>query len=149
MSSPRYTCRASAEMTVIGTRSAIATATAVLPTPVGPRTTGVRGLVSGTAKPPFQFLFRELHHRGAAVDVMGGQSCGEQAHDQLAHLARIERLSSLDRCPARVGRGETLKTILPTTKPSAGEIGDELLQAATGLEAWMRIRSRMYHDAPA
>src|SRR5260370_15227854 len=122
-------------MTVIGARSARATTTAVLPTPVGPRTTGVRGLVSGTAKPAFQFLFRELHHRGAAVDVMRGQSCGEQAHDQPAHLARIERLPGLDRRAARVSRGETLEPILPTTTPSAGQVGDALLEAATGLAA--------------
>src|SRR5437899_9442659 len=149
MSSPRYICRASAEMTVIGTRAPIATATAVLPTPVGPTMTGVRGWGSGAAEAAFKLFLRELNEARTAMYVVRRQRCGEEPQDQLPHFSGVERLPGLDRCPARVGCGEPLETILPTTKPSPGEIGDELLKAATGLEAWMRIRSRMHHDAAA
>src|SRR5882672_4096539 len=116
-------------MTVTGVRAASATATAVLPTPVGPTMTGVWCLVSGTAKPPFQFLFGELHHTRPSM--------------------RVVRLSRLDRGSTRVGRGEALQPILPAPKSPAGEIGDELLQAACGLEARMRVRRRVYDDAAA
>src|SRR6266540_5419608 len=131
-------------MTVMGVRAASATATAVLPTPVGPTITGVGvwGWGLGAAKAAFQLLFRQLHHRGTAVHVMGGEGCREQAHDQLAHLSRVERLSRLDRGSTRVGRGEALQPILPAPKSPAGEIGDELLQAACGLEARMGVRRR-------
>src|SRR6266508_1249194 len=103
-------------MTVMGVRAASATATAVLPTPVGPTMTGVWCLVSGTAKPPFQFLFGELHHARPSVDVVCRQRRGEQPHDQLAHLARVERLSRLDRGSTCVGRSEALQPILPAAK---------------------------------
>ena len=81
--------------------------------------------------------------------VVRRQRCREEPDNELAHLAGVERLPSFDRCPARVRRGEALEPILPTTKPSTREVGDELLQAATGLETWMGIRSRMHHDAAA
>src|SRR5437667_2956328 len=149
MSSPRYICRASAEMTVIGTSAPIAAATAVLPTPVGPTMTGVRGWGSGAAEAAFKLFLRELNEARTAVYVVRRQRCSEEPQDQLPHFSGVERLPGLDRCPARVGCGEPLETILPTTKPSAGEIGDELLKAATGLEAWMRTRSSMHHDAAA
>src|SRR5438105_3633976 len=175
MSSPRYICRASAEMTVSGARSASATATAVLPTPVGPTITGVRGrsVIShakacarpalplrtvscrahpsgwGSPKTTFQFFFWQLDHRWPPVYVVRRQRCREEPDHELAHLAHVERLPSFDRCPARVRRGEALEPILPTTKAPTGEIGDELLQAATRLEAGMGIRSRVHHDAAA
>src|SRR5947207_6670909 len=113
MSKPRYTCRASAEITVMGANAASAVATAVLPTPVGPMMTGVRSLESGPAKPAFQFLFGELHQRRSAVHVVRRQGGGEQTHDQLTHLLDVERLAGLDRRAAGVGRSETLESILP------------------------------------
>src|SRR5882762_289303 len=149
MSRPRYTWRASAEITVMGVRAARATATAVLPTPVGPTRTGVRGLVSGTAKPTFQFLFGQLDHGRTAVDVVRRQRRREQPHDQLAHLAGVQRLSRFDRRTTRVGRGKALQTILPAAEPAARQIGDELLEAAGGLEARVRVRRRVHDNAAA
>src|SRR5687768_276357 len=113
MSSPRYSWRASAEITVIGVSAASATAVAVLPTPVGPTRTGVRERDSGlgAAKAAFQLLFGKLHHRRPAVDVVRRQRRGEQPHDELAHLARIERLSRLDGGAARVRCGEALEPV--------------------------------------
>src|SRR6266550_4143690 len=175
ISSPRYTWRASAEITVMGVRAASATATAVLPTPVGPTMTGVwgRSVIShakacarqtlslrtllcrahplgwGSPETPFQLFFWQLDHGGAAVDVVRRQRCREEPHDQLAHLPRVERLSRLDRGSTRVGRSEALQPILPAPESPAGEIGDELLQAACGLEARMRVRGRVNDDAAA
>src|SRR5438093_4862384 len=149
MSSPRYTWRASAEITVRGVWAARATATAVLPTPVGPTRTGVWCLVSGTAKPPFQFLFGELHHARAAVDVVRRQRRRQQPHDQLAHFVGVECLSRLDRRAARERGGKALQPILPAAEPPAREIGDELLQAARGLETRMGVRRGVHDDAAA
>src|SRR5881409_2997367 len=136
-------------MTVIGVREASATATAVFPTPVGPTMTGVRSLASGAAKTAFQLVLWKLHHRRSAVHVVRGEGRGEQPHDELTHLVPIERLPSFDRGAARVGRGESLEAVLPAAEPAAREIGDELLQAARGLEPRMRIRGRVDDDAPA
>src|SRR5437867_1734662 len=149
MSSPRYICRASAEITVIGTRAPIATATAVLPTPVGPTMTGVRGWGSGAAEAAFKLFLRELNEARTAVYVVRRQRCSEEPQDQLPHFSGVERLPGLDRCPARVGCGDPPETILPTTKPSAGAIDDELHKPTTRREARMRTRSRMHHDPRA
>src|SRR6202165_3565570 len=107
MSSPRYTRGAWAEITVTGATAASATATAVFPTPVGPTTTGVRCRASGAAKSPFQFVLWQLHEARPPVDVMGGKRRGQQPHDQLAHLANVDRLSRLGGRAAggRGGRG--------------------------------------------
>src|SRR6266513_824294 len=147
MSRVRYSWRASAEMTVIGRRSASAAATAVLPTPVGPTMTGVRCRMSGTAKPTFQFLFGKLHETRSAMDIVRGECGAQQSHDELAHFTRIERLSRLERRAARICRREALEPVLPSSKPSPRQIGDELLETATRFEARMRIRRRVNDDA--
>src|SRR2546422_6875350 len=151
MSSPRYTWRASAEITVRGVWAASATATAVLPTPVGPTRTGVGvgGWGLGAAKAAFQLLFGQLNHRGTAVHVMRRERRREQADDELAHFVGVECLSRLDRRAARERRGKALQPILPAAKPPARPIGDELLQAAGGLETWMRVRRGVHDDAAA
>src|SRR3989442_10419608 len=131
----------------MGVRAARLTATAVLPTPVGPTRTGVRCRVSGPTKPTFQFLFRKLHHARPAVDVVRRQRRRKKPHDQLAHLPGIQRLSRLDRRTTRVCRGKPLQAILPAAKPATGQIRDELLQAARGLEARVRVRGGMYDNA--
>src|SRR2546428_4229758 len=99
-SSPRYTCRASAEMTVMSARAPSAAATAVLPTPVGPTRTGTRGR-SGSPKPPLQLVLRQLHDRRPPVHVVGRQGGADDAHHELPHLVRLEPLAGLDRGAAR------------------------------------------------
>src|SRR5436309_7668932 len=147
-------------MTVIGVRDARATATAVLPTPVGPTMTGVMGrsLIShakacpsgwGPSEPTLQFLFGKLDHGWPSVHIGGGKCGGEQADDELAHLVGVERLAGLDGGAARVRRRKSLQPILPTAKSAAGKIGDELLQAAGRFEARVRIRRRVDDDAAA
>src|SRR5882757_9349654 len=169
----RYTWRASAEMTVMGASAASATATAVLPTPVEPTMTGVMGrsLISHAkacarptlslrtvlrrahplgwrpSEPTLQFLFRKLHHGRPAMNIVRGQCRREQSHDQLAHFLDVERLPSLDRGAAGIGRGEPLEPVLPAAEAAAGEIGDELLETARRLEPRMRVRRRVDHDA--
>src|SRR2546425_453795 len=149
MSRPRYTWRASAEMTVIGLRAASATATAVLPTPVGPTRTGVRCLVSGSPEATLKLFLWELDHTRAAVNIVCRQSRGEQSNDELAHLVGVECLTRFDRRTTRERCGKALQPILPPAKPAAGQIGDELLQAACGLEARMRIRRGVHDNAAA
>src|SRR2546429_5640 len=104
MSSPRYTCRASAEMTVMSVRAPSAAATAVLPTPVGPTRTGTRGR-SGSPKPPLQLVLRQLHDRRPPVHIVGRQGGAEDTHDELPHLVLLEPLAGLDRGAAGGGRG--------------------------------------------
>src|SRR5260370_18438146 len=151
ISSPRYTWRASAEITVIGVSAASAAATAVLPTPVGPTTTGVRGRDwgLGAAKTAFQLFLWELHHARSPVDVVRRQRRGQQPHDQLAHLAHVERLSGFDRRAARVGRREAFQAVLPAAQAATGEIGDQFLEAARGFEPRMRVSPRVPDDASA
>src|SRR5882672_4932982 len=149
MSSPRYTWRASAEITVTGRWLASATATAVLPTPVGPTRTGVWCLVSGPTKTAFQFFLRQLDHRRAPVHVVRRERRREQADDEPAHFVGVERLSRLDRRAARERGGKALQPILPAAEAPTRQIGDELLQAAGGLETRMRVRRGVYDDAAA
>src|ERR687887_412347 len=127
ISSPRYTWRASAEITVIGVSAASATATAVLPTPVGPTMMGVRGAGLDPPKPAFQFLFRQLHHRRSPVHIVGRKCRREQSGDELSHFICVQRLARLDRRPARVHRREAFQAVLPPTESAAREIGDQLL----------------------
>src|SRR6267378_82369 len=124
-------------MTVSGVRAASATATAVLPTPVGPTITGVRCLVSGAAEPALKLFLGKLNHRWPAMDVVRRERRGEEANHELAHLTRVERLTSLDRRATRIRRGEALQPVLPTAEAAAGEIGDQLLQAPGRFEARM------------
>src|SRR3989454_2406537 len=122
MSSPRYTCRASAEITVMGARAPSAAATAVLPTPVGPTSTGTRGR-SGSPKPPLQLVLRQLHDGRPAVHVVGRQSGAEDADDELPHLVRLEPLAGLDRGAAGEGRGEALQPVRQTGRSTGRETG--------------------------
>src|SRR5207247_882655 len=148
MSSPRYTCRASAEITVIGARAPSAAATAVLPTPVGPTSTGTRGR-SGSPKPPLQLVLRQLHDGRPAVHVVGRQGGAEDADDELPHLVRLEPLAGLDRGAAGEAGGEALQPVRPAAEAAAREIGHELLQAARRVEPRMRVGSGVNDDGAA
>src|SRR2546422_9862666 len=137
-SSPRYTCRASAEMTVMGARAASAAATVVLPTPVGPTRTSTRGR-SGSPKPPLQLVLRQLHDGRPPVHVVGGQGGAEDAHDELPHLVRLEPLAGLDRGAAGESRGKALQPVRQAAEAAVREIGHELLQAARRVEPRMWV----------
>src|SRR5437879_2625466 len=113
-------------MTVTGSSSAQATATAVLPTAVGPTSTGVRGRMSGPSKPSLQLFPRKPHDGRPPVHVVGGEGGREQPPDQLARLRRLETLSGLDRGAARERRREPLQPVRPSPEPSPREIGHEL-----------------------
>src|ERR1044072_9307976 len=134
-------------MTGIGALLASATATAVFPTPVGPTMTGVRCRVSGAAEASLKLFLGKLNHGRPAVHIVRGQRGVQEPHDELPHLAHIERLPRLDRGATRVRRREALETILPAAEPPACEIGDELLETPRGFEPRMRVRRGVHDDA--
>src|SRR4051812_30958661 len=136
-------------MTVMGVNDARATATAVFPEPVGPTMTGVRGRGwgLGAGEPSFKLFLGKLDHRRPAVDVMHRQRGREQADDQLPHLLSVELMPGFDRGTTGIGGRKPLEAILPATKATAGEVGDELLEAARCLKAGMRVRRGMHYDA--
>src|SRR5690349_21286215 len=131
----------------MGMRAASAAATAVLPTPVGPTTTGVRSLESGAAEPALKLFLGKLNHRWPTMHIVRRQRGGQQPHDQLPHFAHVERLTGFDGGAARVGRRETLQAVLPAAEPAAGEIGDQLLETARRFEPRVGVRCRMHNDA--
>src|SRR5579862_4649423 len=106
-------------MTVMESRAARASASAVFPDAVGPTTTMVRG-GSAPAKPPLQLVRRKLHDGGPAVHVVGRKRRGEETIDQLAHFVGIEAVSGLDRGPTRERGRETLQAILPPPEAAPG-----------------------------
>src|SRR5438445_13887731 len=91
-----------------------ATATAVLPTPVGPTSTGTRGR-SAPPKPSLQLVLRQLYDRGPAVHVVRRECRGEQPAHQLPHLFELVHLDRLDRCPACDGCVTAPEPDHPTT----------------------------------
>src|SRR6185295_9510795 len=109
-------------MTVMRLRLASATATAVLPTPVGPTITGVRCWVLGAAEPALKLFLGKLDHRRSPMNVMRRQRRAQQPHHQLAHFVHVERLSGLDRRATGVRSGKPLEPVLPPAKPAAGQI---------------------------
>src|SRR5947208_13765516 len=90
-----------------------ATATAVLPTPVGPTSTGTRGR-SAPPKPSLQLVLRQLYDRGPAVHVVRREGRGEQPAHQLPHLFELEPLARLARGPAREGARGARGPVPPT-----------------------------------
>src|SRR5207253_9373253 len=92
-----------------------ATATAVLPTPVGPTSTGTRGR-SAPPKPSLQLVLRQLYDRGPAVHVVRREGRGEQPAHQRRHLFGLEPRACLERGPACEGAGEAL---VPFSPPAA------------------------------
>src|SRR2546427_5902297 len=76
-------------MTEMGSSAAQATATAVLPTPVGPTRTGTRGR-SAPPKSPLQLALRQLHDGGPPVHVVRGERRREQPAHEVAHLRQLE-----------------------------------------------------------
>src|SRR6184192_1040393 len=80
----------------MGSSAPHAATTAVLPTPVGPTSTGVRGGVSGSPKSPLQLALGQLYDRGSPVHVVSRQRRAEQADHELAHLLSVEPLARLD-----------------------------------------------------
>src|SRR6266498_3957583 len=102
----------------MGKRSARASATAVLPTPVGPASTGTSGR-TGEALPPkaaLQLAFRQLHDRWTTVHVVGGQRGPEQPPHQLLCFLRVQMVPRLDGRPAGERRREPLQPFGPPTK---------------------------------
>src|SRR5439155_27137241 len=148
MSRRRYTCRASAEMARMDSSSPHATATAVLPTPVGPTRTGTRGR-SAPPKPSLQLVLRQLYDRGPPVHVVRREGRAEQPTHQLPHLFELEPLARLDRRPARERSGETLEAVRPTGEPPAREIRHELLEAAGGVDPRVRAGGSVHDHGPA
>src|SRR5438132_705268 len=148
MSRHRYTCRASAEIARMASRLPHATATAVLPTPVGPTSTGTKGR-SAPPKSSLQLFLRQLYDRGPPVYVVRRERRGEQPTHQLTHLLELEPLARLDRGAAREGGGEALEAVRPTAEPAAREVRHELLEAARGVEARVWIGGRMHDHGPA
>ena len=55
------------------------------------------------------------------MHVVGRELGGEEARQELAHLALAEGLTRLDRGTAGVGRGETLQPVGPPAEAPAGE----------------------------
>ena len=55
----------------------------------------------------------------------------------------------LDRRPAGERGAEALETVLPAAEAPAGEVAHQLLQAARGLEARVRVGGRVDDDAAA
>src|SRR5881398_3022216 len=119
---------------VMGSSAAHAAATAVLPTPVGPTITGVRGGISGSPKSPLQLALGQLYDRGPAVHVVGRQCRAEQAEHELPHLLHLEPLTRLDGRATGEGRREALQPVGERAESPSGEIGDELLEAARRVE---------------
>src|SRR2546430_17023654 len=97
----------------MGSSAAHAAATAVLPTPVGPTITGVRGGISGSPKSPLQLALGQLYDPGPAVHVVGRQCRAEQAEPELPHPLHLEPLARLE------GRGTAERP--PEAPPPLGE----------------------------
>src|SRR4030095_11445611 len=132
-------------MTSSGQWAANATAPAVLPMPVGPTMTGVLA----PAKPALQLLAAELYHAGASVNVVRRQGTGEESGHQPAHFLLGERFAGLDRGTTGIGRSEAFEPVGPSPETATSKIGDQLAQAALRIEAGMRRRHGVDHDAPA
>src|SRR5438477_591031 len=114
----------------MGSSAAHAAATAVLPTPVGPTITVVRGGISGSPKSPLQLALGQLYDRGPAVHVVGRQCRAEQPQHELPHLLHLEPLARLDGRATGERRREALQPVGERAESPSGEIGDELLEAA-------------------
>src|SRR5256885_9118142 len=142
MSRRRYTCRVSAEMARMAASSAHATATAVLPTPVGPTSTGTSGR-SAPPKSSLQLVLRQLYDRGPPVYVVRRERRAEQPTHQLTHLLELEPLARLDRGPAREGGGEALEAVRPNPEPAAPGDLHRLPEAAGGAAARRRAGGRV------
>src|SRR2546430_7326964 len=95
----------------MGSSAPHAATTAVLPTPVGPTSTGVRGGVSGSPKSPLQLSLGQLYDRGSAVHVVRRQRRAEQAKHELAHLLYLEPLARLDGRATGERRREALQPV--------------------------------------
>src|SRR5439155_20266928 len=136
-------------MTEMGSSAAQATATAVLPTPVGPTRTGTRGR-SAPPKSPLQLALRQLHDGGPPVHVVRGERRREQPAHEVAHLRQFEVLSRLDRRPTGEHRSEALEPVreAPPPRPPPPEDRHDLLEAAPGAESRMRVGRRMHHHGP-
>src|SRR6478735_10646985 len=119
-----------------GQWAASASATAVLPTAVGPTRTGTLP----PTKPPLQLLAGQLHDRRAPVHIVRRKLRGEQPEEQLPHLALAEPVPRLDRRAARVSGREALEAVGPATEAPAGEVGHQLAEAGARVEprVWRR-----------
>src|SRR5215203_726472 len=105
-------------MTSSGQCAPNATATAVLPTAVGPTSTGTLA----PAKPALQLFPRELHDGGAPVHIVWWQIGAEEPQEQLAHLPLAQPVSRFHRRATRVCGGEAFQPVGPPTESATWQI---------------------------
>src|SRR5258708_33665959 len=92
--------------------------------------------------------FGGLPDRRSPVEVVPGERGRLDRGPYRADLVGLEPLAGLDGGAAGVRRGEALQPVGERAEPPAREIGDQLAEAARGIEARMRIRCRLhYHRA--
>src|SRR2546422_6400698 len=136
-------------MTEMGSSAAQATATAVLPTPVGPTRTGTRGR-SAPPKSPLQLALRQPHDGGPPVHVVRGERRREQPAHEVAHLRQLEVLPRLDRRPTGEHRSEALEPVreAPPPGPAARGARHGPLEAGRGAEGRLRVGGRLPPPGP-
>src|SRR2546427_10713109 len=123
-------------MTTTDSRSPHAAATAVLPTPVGPTRTGVRGRArrSTPPKPPLELVAGQLHDRRPPVHVVRRERRRQQPTHELAHRLDFEPLPGLDRRSTGERGRKALEPVRPAAESAAREIRYQLLEAARRIE---------------
>src|SRR5688572_7240493 len=121
-------------MTSRGQCAPSATATAVLPTAVGPTSTGTLP----AAKSALQLLARELDDRGAPVHVVGRQVGAEQSQEQLAHLPFPEPVTRFHGGSTGVGGSKALQSIGPAAEAPPRQISHHFAEAGAGVEPRVR-----------
>src|SRR3954470_9465228 len=145
ISSGRDPCRGAADTTSSGQWAARASATAVLPTAVGPRSTGTLA----PAKPALQLLTGQLHDGGAPVHIVRWQIGGKEPEQQFPHLALLELLSSLHCCSTSIGRGKAFQSIGPAAETSPRQIRNHLPEACGSIEPGVGRWCRVDHHGAA
>src|SRR5262245_55643304 len=109
-------------MTSISQCAARAQATAVLPMPVGPTSTGTLP----APKPPLQLLPGELHDGAAAMHIVRGEPGLEEPEEKPPHLFIGEGHAPLHRRTAGEGGSESFETIGPPAETAPRQVGDQL-----------------------
>src|SRR5215203_4929274 len=132
-------------MTSSGQCAPNATATAVLPTAVGPTSTGTLA----PAKPALQLFPRELHDGGAPVHIVWWQIGAEEPQEQLAHLPLAQPVSRFHRRATGVCGGEAFQPVGPPTESATCQISHHLPEAGPCVEARVRHGYGVHHHGAA